>query len=214
MIKQLKWYIFLLAFLVSLPICAIDFLEMGAIEYLFLPKMPNSAQIILASLTTLIGFLITWFFFRKLLKPLKIKELKIFIFTLVTYLIFAVVGFVIRGMAGLLLLYLQNLGVPLWAVTLAIAVIVFILINALLLTAMVLIKFPELSKAIVFKNMIYANILSLLASIVCISIAYKIYPQRMGFIELITYQKRGPDRVREMVKNMPYSEDLSESDFK
>lgn len=214
MLKNLKWYMSATGLSLCASTYAIDFLEMGVIGLYFLPKMPNNAQMILLIVPTLIGFFITWFFFRKLLKPLKIKEYKIFIFTLITYLIFIVVGSAVRGMVGLLLFHLQNLGVPFWIVILAIAVIVFVLINALLLTMMVLLNFPELSKRVVFKNMIYANILSLLASILCLSIFYKIYPQRMGFIDLITQPKREPDRVREMVKNMPYSHDLSESDFR
>lgn len=206
--------------IIGLLVCAsahaIDFLEMGLIGYVLFTKIPNNAQLILVVVPTLIGFLITWFFFRKLLKPLKIKEYKIFIFTLFAYLMFIVLGSFVRIPVGGLLLsdLTKNLGVPFWALVIVTAFILYVLINTLLLSMMLLLNFPELSKRTVFKNMIYANILSLLASILCITIFYRIYPQKMGFIDLITQPKREPDRIREMVKSMPYSHDLSESDFK
>ena len=208
MIKNLKWCISATGLLVCASVHAIDFLDMVLLGYIFLSNTTRNAQVMLASVTTVLGFIITWYFIKRILKPLKVKEFKILIFTLIAYLISVVGGFLIRWYIGMVLILETPLGWW-WGLPM-----IYIILNALLFTLMIVLIFPKLSGWVIFKNMIYANVLSFLATMLCLFVFYKIYPEQPNFIQIINQPKREPDRVREMVKNMPYSQDLSESDFK
>ncbi len=221
MIKNLKWYMSAIGLLLYASVYAIDFVDMGLASYYFLHSAPSLEIILLASITTIGGFYITYLFIRKLLSALKLSKKEIFIVALLSYVYFFILGLIIRlVIAGLTLdplikLLIVKFDWPRWVVAAFLMFILYVIVNACVLTVIIYYQYPKLGRPAIFRSMLYANILSLLFSIMCLIIFYMRYPQDgFDFVDWLSRSKSEPDRVREMVKNMPYSNDLSESDFR